>query len=260
MGITVTTCPKLLSFILNCQNMQDLGMEMTAYYSESSPGAWRETVFELKLWNHLVLQEHFPKRTVVEWRKCPLHRRKAKKFPWIPCLAVPRAALWQQANPFTPLFICFPFPLYICLVYWEREIYECLRDLVVQALLLSNLERKVKTPPFGSQAGVAETCTAPAVTSGRAARGDHECVQPHQHSLGRGIHRETQHHGWSLKVNGEWEHRPTWEQSSKCHHRSCNPWFWLWEHSHSQGCSPWHSPSCAFPSGEFCEPQMGPLH
>lgn len=84
MGITVTTCPKLLSCLYsywNCQNMQDLGMEMTAYCSESSSGAWREAVFELKLLNNLVLQEHFHKRIVVEWRNCPLHRRKAKKNP-----------------------------------------------------------------------------------------------------------------------------------------------------------------------------------
>lgn len=56
-------------------------MEMIAYYSESSPGAWREAVFELKLLNNMVLQEHFHKRTFLEWRKCPLHRRKARKIP-----------------------------------------------------------------------------------------------------------------------------------------------------------------------------------
>lgn len=42
-----------------------------------------------------------------------------------------------------------------------KEIYDSLSDLVVQALLLSNLQITMKTTPFGLKPVVAETCTVP---------------------------------------------------------------------------------------------------
>lgn len=70
-------------------------------------------------------------RIVGEWRHCTLHRTakatKTKFHAWL-CKEL----------------LCDS-------VYWERDIYECLMDLVVQALLL-NLEMQMNPPTLWPKA------------------------------------------------------------------------------------------------------------
>lgn len=136
MEITAATCPRLLSFILELPEHAGFRKwQLTILIHHPERGSIRIKALKyfcftgVFWWQGSGGVQGLP---TAQDRDSQLGLKKT----WIPCLAVPRTALWQQVKPFTPVFLCFPFPLHICPVYWEREIYECLRDLVVQALLL----------------------------------------------------------------------------------------------------------------------------
>lgn len=76
------------------------------------------------------------------------------KKPWIPCLAVPRTALWQRVNPFTPVFICFPFPLSIGklrfrnvsqMFKWRWKPHPLAQSLLLQRLVQHVVQTSVGT-------------------------------------------------------------------------------------------------------------------
>lgn len=77
------------------------------------------------------------------------------KRTWIPCLAVPRTALWQQVNPFAPIFICFPFPLSIGklrfmnvsqIFKWRWKPHPLAQSLLLQRLVEHVVRTSVRTP------------------------------------------------------------------------------------------------------------------
>lgn len=144
MEITVTTCLKLFSFILELP--EHVG------FRDGNDGLlfWFVTwcLQRGSIW--IKALEFYCFRTAFPWKVSGGEQElptKGQKTTWVPCLAVPRTALWQQVNPFTPGFPCFPFPLYSCPAYWEREIYECLGDTVVQATSLKSLNED-ENPTF----------------------------------------------------------------------------------------------------------------
>lgn len=140
-------------------------MEMTAY-CDSSPGAWREEVFESKLFNFIALEQYFHERTAGEWRNCP-QRVKKPLSSMLGCAKNCFVTAGKSLHSWVPLL-----SLYSCLAYWEREIYEHRGDLVMQAPSPLESLKEDENPTLWHKASCCRDWYGPVWTAEGTARGD----------------------------------------------------------------------------------------